>query len=93
VDWLILLAVGVAAIVALGVTAHGSARRSHRGSGSVGGGLMGSIDEVFAPSRHEAMLELDRQSALPAPAPLPGDSDRGILDGRRISIRLDGDRA
>ncbi|MCU1438222.1 MAG: hypothetical protein JWP66_1309 [Naasia sp.] len=91
-DWLILLTVGVAAAVALGITAHGSARRTARGSGSLGGGLLGSIDEVFAPSRHEAVLELDRQSALPAPAPLAGDGDRGILDGR-ISIRLDSERS
>lgn len=89
-DLLIFLAVAVAAILALGVTAHGSARRGHRSSGSFGG-LMGSVDEVFAPSRHEAILEFDRQSALPAPAPVPGD--RGILDGRRIAIRLDGERA
>ena len=35
-------------------------------------------DEVFAPRKHEAQVELDRQSRLPAPAPLPGDGDKGI---------------
>jgi hypothetical protein len=42
------------------------------------GGALGMGDEVFAPSRYEAQLELDRQTVLPAPAPLPGDGDQSI---------------
>jgi hypothetical protein len=41
-----------------------------------GAGLFGAIDEVFQPTRHEAQQELDRQSSLPAPAPVPGDRGR-----------------
>jgi hypothetical protein len=43
-----------------------------------GGGIAGIGDEVFNPTRHEAQVELDRQTILPAPAPLPGDGDFGI---------------
>lgn len=46
-------------------------------SGSHGSGL-GIGDEVFAPSRYESQVELDRQTFLPAPAPLPGDGDKSI---------------
>jgi hypothetical protein len=52
------------------------------------GGVMGIGDEVFNPTRHEAQIEMDRQTVLPAPAPLPGDSDLGIYRGH-VSIRLD----
>lgn len=48
-----------------------------RRSGS-GGGVFGIGDEVFAPRKYEAQAELDRQALLPAPAPLPGDGDKGI---------------
>ena len=51
-------------------------------SSAHGGGLMGIGDEVFAPARYEASLELDRQSSLPAPAPLAGDGDKGIFNGK-----------
>ena len=49
--------------------------KTKRGSG---GGVMMIGDEVFAPRKHEAAVELDRQSRLPAPAPSPGDGDKGI---------------
>ena len=52
-----------------------------------GSGLMGIGDEVFAPSRHEAAIELDRQTILPAPAPVAGDDDKGIYNGR-VTIDL-----
>ncbi|MES2095054.1 MAG: hypothetical protein V4531_14780 [Actinomycetota bacterium] len=63
-----------------------------RSSGN-GAGLMGIGDEIFAPARHEAALELDRQTILPAPAPLAGDPVRpeqeaGIYRGR-VTIDLD----
>jgi hypothetical protein len=52
-----------------------------------GAGLIGIGDEVFAPSRHEAALELDRQTILPAPAPVAGDGDNGIFGGK-VTIDL-----
>ena len=57
----------------------------NRSSGSRGG-AMGIGDEVFHPTRHEAQLELDRQTLLPAPAPLAGDGDKGVYDG---VVRID----
>ncbi|QTX03551.1 hypothetical protein [Agromyces archimandritae] len=51
-------------------------RDKRRGGG--GAGVFGIGDEVFAPRKYEAQVELDRQSMLPAPAPLPGDGDKGI---------------
>ncbi|GGL04534.1 hypothetical protein GCM10007382_25480 [Salinibacterium xinjiangense] len=53
-----------------------------KSSGRGGGGIAGIGDEVFHPARHEAQVEMDRQSILPAPAPLPGDGDFGIYDGK-----------
>jgi hypothetical protein len=53
-----------------------------RKSSGHGGGLMGIGDEVFAPARYEASLEQDRQTRLPAPAPLAGDGDKGIFNGK-----------
>lgn len=54
-----------------------------------GGGIAGIGDEVFHPTRHEAQIELDRQTILPAPAPLPGDDDFGIGDIRGVAARTD----
>ncbi|MCU1523278.1 MAG: hypothetical protein JWO18_172 [Microbacteriaceae bacterium] len=62
-----------------------SGKDKPRSSGS-GSGLIGIGDEVFAPSRHEAAIELDRQTILPAPAPLAGDGDKGIYNGQ---VRID----
>lgn len=60
-------------------------------------------DEVFAPRKYEAQLEMDKQNRLPTPAPTP-DGDKGIAfadeqgdpaaepdpsDRFRGSIRLD----
>ena len=52
------------------------------------GGALGIGDKVFHPTRHEAQIELDRQTVLPAPAPLAGDGDKGVYDGR-VRIDLD----
>ena len=60
--------------------------KSNRGSGTMSGAIGGSFDEIFAPARHEAQQELDRQSILPAPAPLPGDGDKGVWDAGKITI-------
>lgn len=62
--------------------------KTRRGSGSIGGSVGGAFDEIFAPTRHEAQQEMDRQSFLPAPAPLPGDGARGAWTGGKISIDL-----
>jgi hypothetical protein len=61
-----------------------SGSNKSKGSSRGGGGLMGIGDEVFAPARYEAALELERQSVLPAPAPLAGDGDKGIFRGRVV---------
>lgn len=58
----------------------------NRSSGS--SGVMGIGDEVFHPTRHEASLELERQTVLPAPAPLAGDGDKGVYGGT-VHIELD----
>lgn len=57
-----------------------------RTSGKAGGSALGIGDEVFHPTRHEAQIEMDRQTVLPAPAPMPGDGDKGIYDGQ---VRID----
>ena len=83
------LLIGVAGLVVLGFVADRCGwidlSNKNRRSGT-GASLVGMGDEVFAPSRYEAAIELDRQTVLPAPAPLAGDGDRGIYDGR---IRID----
>ncbi len=89
---------GVAAgIIVLGYLAQrfrwiDLAGTSSRKSAGNGAGLIGIGDEVFAPSRHEAAIELDRQTILPAPAPVAGDRSRataqaGVYDGR-VTIDL-----
>lgn len=86
--WLIALIVagGVVALVvvlqALGLVDLGDKRR--RGSGMTG--AMTGIDEVFFPTRAEALHEREREAALPAPAPVPGDGDLGVYAGR---VRID----
>lgn len=53
----------------------------HAGGRSGGvAGLVGGVDEVFAPSRHVAQQELQREQELPAPAPSPGDPGRIRID-------------
>lgn len=87
-NWWFLL--GVAAFVLLGYLANRlgwidlSNKNTRPGGGS---GILSIGDEIFAPSRHEAAIELDRQSVLPAPAPVAGDPADGVYDGR-ITIEL-----
>ena len=33
------------------------------------GGMVTMVDEVFAPTKHEAAIEADRETRMPAPAP------------------------
>jgi hypothetical protein len=54
-------------------------------------GALGIGDEVFNPTKHEAQQELDRQTVLPAPAPVAGDGDLGIYRGK-VSIDLSNPR-
>jgi len=91
-NWWILL--GMAGIVLLGLVANRygwidlTNKNARPGSGA---SLLGIGDEVFAPSRHEAAVEMDRQTVLPAPAPVAGERgafDAGIYDGR-IVITVD----
>lgn len=71
---------GVAALVLLGFIAsrRGWIDLSNKTKSGPRGGVLGIGDEVFAPTRHEAAVELDRQAVLPAPAPVAGDGDKGI---------------
>ncbi len=57
-------------------------KRKGRGRGL--GGMITMVDEVFAPTKHEAAIAADRETRLPAPAPLPGDGDKGISRGRIV---------
>ena len=57
-----------------------------RGRGGGVAGLVGGVDEVFAPTRYEAQRELEREHQLPAPAPSPGDGDKDVYRG---SVRID----
>ncbi len=90
VDWLIAAGIVLLAIP-LGVLAQRrgwidlSGRTAARSGGSA---PLGPIDEIFTPSRYEAQLEVDRQTVLPAPAPVPGDGagDRDVYAG---SVRID----
>jgi hypothetical protein len=76
--------------------------KTKRGKPS-GAAVMMIGDEVFAPRKYEAQIEVDRQARLPVPAPVPGDGDKGIAyaaadaddddpDRFRGRIRLDVDR-
>jgi hypothetical protein len=97
VEWLIFAGVAVV-VIGIGVFAQRKGwidmtGKHTGGRGGAGAGIMGGVDEVFAPTRHEAQQELDRQSSMPAPAPVPGDGDKDIFksDGK-IRIDLDADR-
>jgi hypothetical protein len=84
VDWIILGAVAFAAMVAMIIATRRPVRPT-RGSGSVGSGMFGAVDEVFSPARHEARLEQERQTSLSIPVPSADDDDRGVYRG---SIRI-----
>ena len=88
-DWVIFAGIS-AVLIALGVVAQRlgwiDLSNKSRTSGKSGGGVMGIGDEVFNPSRYESQLERDRQSMLPAPAPVPGDGHKDIYSGK---VRID----
>jgi hypothetical protein len=62
--------------------------RGHGGRGrdGMGGTLAGLGDELFHPTRHEVQVELDRQTIVPAPAPIPGDRGDDVFSG---TVRID----
>lgn len=86
--------IGLAGFVLLGYLANrlgwiDLSNKNHRPGG--GGSIVSIGDEVFAPARHEAAIELDRQSVLPAPAPLAGDPAADKVYDGRITIELRND--
>jgi hypothetical protein len=93
-EWLIVAGVAIV-LVALGVFAQrmgwiDMTGKNVKGRGGAGAGLMGGVDEIFAPMKYETSRELDRQSSLPAPAPVPGDGDKDIFtSGGKVRIDLD----
>ena len=88
----------VLAVLALGALAMGLLQRDwakRTWSGSGGGGPFAPIDEIFAPTRHEAMAELKQQYDRTAPAPAPGEPpwlDVDLEDGRTGSVTIHPDR-
>jgi hypothetical protein len=84
----------VLGIVALGLVAVVLLQRDlsrHPRSGSGGGGPFGAIDEVFAPTRHEAANELKDQYDRTAPAPVAGEPpwlEVDLEDGRSGSVTI-----
>lgn len=85
--WTVFLLIA-AAVIGLGWLANrlGWIDLSNKSKTSGSAGIASIGDEVFHPTRHEAQIELDRQTILPAPVPLPGDDDKGVYGGR---VRID----
>lgn len=85
-DWLIFAGVALLVLVLGAIAQHAGwidLSSKNRGTGH-GGGVLSIGDEVFAPTRHEAAMELERQTILPAPAPLAGDGDKGVYTGQVV---------
>jgi hypothetical protein len=92
-DWLILAAFVLGGIVFAAVANRvGLIDLSDKTSrpGATAGAAVGTLDEVFQPTRYEAAIEMNQQTILPAPAPIPGDGGEGrdIYSGRvTIDVR------
>jgi hypothetical protein len=78
--WLVVACVGGVVVLVYLASRLGWVDLSNKARNG-GSGAMGIGDEIFNPTRHEAQIELDRQTVLPAPAPIPGDGDFGIYGG------------
>ena len=91
--WVLCFVLALATVIAVGVKLGwiDLSNKTHRGSNGMTGAIGGSFDEIFAPTRHEAQQELDRQAFLPAPAPLPGDGEHGVWEGGKITIDVGSD--
>lgn len=87
-NWWVVGAIALAILLVVIAAQLGIVDFSNKARSSGSAGIVGIGDEVFNPRRHEAQLELDRQTMLPAPAPLAGDGDKGIYGGR-VRIHLD----
>lgn len=79
-DWWIWLIGAFVAVAVLGIAVRqgwidlSDKTKKGRPSGSA---VMMIGDEVFAPRKYEAQVEMERQKRLPTPAPTP-DGDKGI---------------
>jgi hypothetical protein len=78
--WIVLAVVAGIILFALLANRFGLIDLSNKSRSGGSSGGFGVIDEIYNPSQYNAQIELDRQTILPAPAPLPGDRDKGILD-------------
>jgi len=90
VDWLIFGGI-VVALIGLVTLAQFKGwidlgNKSTRGGSASGAGLAGIGDEVFHPTRYESQLEMDRQTMLPAPAPVPRRRQEDVYKG---NVRID----
>jgi hypothetical protein len=86
--WIVVGIVVVAGVLVYTAQRLGLIDLSNKSASGPRGGVMGIGDEVFNPTRNEAQIELDRQTVLPAPAPLPGDGDLGVYRGH-VEIDLE----
>lgn len=94
--WVLVGVIGVGVLLWLAhrlgwIDLSDKSRSSSKGGSSRGGGALLIGDEVFAPAKYEAQLELDERPRLPVPAPAAGDGDEGIFGDGPVRIRLDAD--
>jgi hypothetical protein len=84
VNWWVVGGVAAAVVLLVLASRFGWVDFSNKNRGSGSSSITGIGDEVFHPTRHEASIELERQTILPAPAPVAGDGDKGIFDGKIV---------
>lgn len=90
--WPVVTGVAVAAVALVIAQRRGWIDLSNKARSSGTRGMIGAIDEVFAPTRLEAHIELEAQTRLPAPAPVPGDGpDEEAGYSGRLRIDLSGE--
>jgi hypothetical protein len=94
VNWWVVAAIVVIVVVGLAIANRVgwidlSDKSRRKGSGSIGSGILSVGDEIFAPTRHEANVQQDRETQLPAPAPVAGDGDKGIFHDGPVRIKVD----
>ncbi len=85
--WILVALIAAAVLAIWAAQRFGWIDLSNKSTRSGSSGVMTIGDEVFAPTRHEAQIEMDRQTSMPAPAPVPGDGPgENVYDGR---VRID----